>query len=253
LLLSKTVHASSVMEAERLFQSRQYGSAASICAEALELEPDNLDLRILRARALMALRRDEEAKRELSRALRWHPASGEAYRLLGELAIRRGKLKAASTFLRQAVRFSSDENASARGLLDLIESSNQPTVAVEKLPAATATVGCPFSVPAPPPEHVGLGSSNHLTTTATEPARPRARRLAAGSQNESTQEIHLGDRFGRYLVDIGALTPLQLRAALDYHRRAGVRLGAAAVALGFLSEPSVEWAAHDYHAGREPS
>lgn len=243
------MHASSVMEAERLFQSQQYGSAASVCAEALELDPDNLDLRILRARALMALRRDEEAKRELSRALRWHPESGEAYRLLGELAIRRGKLKAASTFLRQAVRFSDDENASARGLLDLIESSNQPTVAVEKLPAATATVGCPFSVPGP--DDIGLGSSN--TVSRTEPAKPRARRVAAGSQNEATSELNLGERFGRYLVDIGALTPLQLRAALDYHRRAGVRLGAAAVALGFLSEPSVEWAAHDYHAGRQPS
>jgi tetratricopeptide (TPR) repeat protein len=242
------VHASSVMEAERLFQSQQYAIAASMCAEALELEPDNLDLRILRARALMALRRDEEAKRELSRALRWHPASGEAYRLLGELAIRRGKLKAASTFLRQAVRFS-DENASARDLLDLIESSSQPTVAVEKLPAATATVGCPFSVPHP--DDLALGSSSSLSTT--DPARPRARRLAAGSQNETTSEVHLGERFGRYLVDIGALTPLQLRAALDYHRRAGVRVGAAAVALGFLSEPSVEWAAHDYHAGRQPS
>ena len=236
------------MEAERLFQSRQYGSAASICAEALEVEPDNLDLRILRARALMALRRDEEAKRELSRALRWHPASGEAYRLLGELAIRRGKLKAASTFLRQAVRFS-DENACARGLLDLIESSNQPTVAVEKLPAATATVGCPFSVPGA--GEIGLGSSKLATTSPTEDARPRARRVAAGSQNEITSELQLGERFGRYLVDIGALTPLQLRAALDYHRRAGVRVGAAAVALGFLSEPSVEWAAHDYHAARQ--
>jgi len=238
------------MEAERLFQSRQYGSAASICAQALELEPDNLDLRILRARALMALRRDEEAKRELSRALRWHPASGEAYRLLGELAIRRGKLKAASTFLRQAVRFS-DESACAQGLLELIESSNQPTVAVEKLPAATATVGCPFSEHGVDP--VGLGSRSLMTTTATAPGRPHLRRMAAGSQNESTAELNLGERFGRYLVDIGALTPLQLRAALDYHRRAGVRLGAAAVALGFLSEPSVEWAAHDYHAARPPS
>lgn len=247
MLYKEGVHASRVMEAERLFQSRQYGSAASLCAEALEVEPDNLDLRILRARALMALRRDEEAKRELSRALRWHPASGEAYRLLGELAIRRGKLKAASTFLRQAVRFS-DENACARGLLDLIESSSQPTVAVEKLPAATATVGCPFS--APGPDQFGLGSTSN--PTVTEPARPRARRIAAGSQNESTAEVNLGERFGRYLVDIGALTPLQLRAALDYHRRAGVRVGAAAVALGFLSEPSVEWAAHDYHAARQP-
>jgi hypothetical protein len=56
--------------------------------------------------------------------------------------------------------------------------------------------------------------------------------------------------FGHYLVDIGALTALQLTAALDYHRRSGVRVGAAAVALGFVSAESVEWAAHAFHVSR---
>jgi tetratricopeptide (TPR) repeat protein len=242
------VHASSVREAaEKLFHAHEYGSAASMCAEALECDPDNLNLRILRARALMALRRDGEAKRELSRALRWHPAAGAAYRLLGELAIRAGKVDAAKTFLRHALRC---KDGPARGLLDLLEGSNQPvdssiqpTVAVEKLPAATATVGCSFSVPLPKVTALDIDAK-------TETDAPRARRLASGSQAE-VQPPAGTVRFGRYLVDIGALTPLQLRAALDYHRRAGVRLGAAAVALGFMSEPRVEWAAHDYHAARQ--
>ena len=83
-------------------------------------------------------------------------------------------------------------------------------------------------------------------------------RVAIGSQHDDkptpspeAAATAQRERFGRYLVHIGALTPLQLRAALDYHRRSGVRLGAAAVALGFLSEPRVEWAAHDYHTTRE--
>ena len=225
---------------QQLFDARQYAACAAACAEALAFDPECLDLRILRARALMAIRRDEEAKRELSRALRWHRATGDTYRLLGELAIRGGKLGAARTFLAQAVRLAPCDHAAA-ALLELVQSSNQPTVAVEKLPAATATVGC--TVPAG--SHPGLGE------------RTQRRRLAAGSQFDAPTAVDgapaaPGDRFGRYLVDIGALTPRQLRAALDYHRRSGVRLGAAAVALGFLSEPSVEWAARDYHTARQP-
>ena len=228
---------------QQLFDARQYAACAAACAEALAVDPECLALRILRARSLMAIRRDEEAKRELSRALRWHRPTGDTYRLLGELAIRGGKLGAARTFLAQAVRLAPQDD-SAAALLELVQSSNQPTVAVEKLPAATATVGC--TVPAG--SHPGVG----------EPTQRR--RLAAGSHFDAPTAVGgapaapsaPGDRFGRYLVDIGALTPRQLRAALDYHRRSGVRLGAAAVALGFLSEPSVEWAARDYHIARQP-
>ena len=53
--------------------------------------------------------------------------------------------------------------------------------------------------------------------------------------------------FGQHLVDCGLLSPLQLKAALAYKRSTGVRLGAAAVALGFLSEPKIEWASLAYH------
>lgn len=217
------MHASSERhEAAELFRTRQYRAAAAVCLELLARDPDDLELRILRARALMALRSDEEAKRELSRAIRLDRRSGEAHRLLGELAIRCGKMDAAATLLRQAVRCAPNDTMAA-SLLELLScsSSIQPTAAADKLPAAAAAVGC------------------------SAPARPR---LAIGSHSDDTQNTApVRARFGRYLVDIGALTPLQLRAALDYHRRAGCRVGAAAVALGFMSEPRVEWAAHDFH------
>jgi len=155
----------------------------------------------------------------LSRLLRCHGETAEVFRLLGELAIRRSKLDAAETFLKHALRMAPDDRKT-RALLELVHSSNQPTVAVEKLPAATATVGC--ALPLPP------------------------RRAAAGSNSERS-----GSLFGLYLVDIGALTPVQLRAALDYHRRVGVRVGAAAVALGYLSAPTVEGAARAFHGHRQ--
>jgi tetratricopeptide (TPR) repeat protein len=225
--------------ANRLLAARDFQGCAQCCAEALELEPANLDLRLLRARALMALGRESEATKELGRVLRWHPESSEGYLLLGQLAARRRKLCAAGTFLGHAVRLA-PEDRRAHDLLELVQRSIQPTVAVEKLPAATATVGCLLD--------------GH-TTEATAPAQPRVKRLAAGSQaelppREEPAPAGLAQRFGRYLVAIGALTPRQLRAALDYQRHTGIRLGAAAVALGFLSEPSVEWAAHDFHAAR---
>lgn len=228
------------LAAADLFRTRQYRAAASVCQEELARDPDNLALRILRARALMALRCDDEAKRELSRAMQINRRSGEAHRLLGELAIRCGKMDAAATLLRQAVKYSPGDTL-ASSLLDLLSCSIQPTAAVEKLPAATAAVGCsvprgPFAGPAGVPPALASGSG-------------RLPRLAIGSHSDDHATAPVRERFGRYLVGIGMLTPLQLRAALDYQKRAGVRVGAAAVALGFLSEPRVEWAAHDFHAG----
>ena len=68
-------------------------------------------------------------------------------------------------------------------------------------------------------------------------------RLAYGTESDRTPK-----RFGEYLVEIGALSPVQLRAALAYQRtKDGIKLGRAASALGFASEPKIEWAAHSFH------
>jgi tetratricopeptide (TPR) repeat protein len=241
LLYTLLVHASrTVAAAQHLFRSQQYTGVAALCADALEIEPDNLELRILRVRALLALRRDEEATRELSRILRWGGETAETFRMLGELAIRRGKLLAAETFLRQSLRLAPAQRKT-QVLLELVRSSNQPTVAVEKLPAATATVGCTLS-----PE------DEALLAPTDEDVAPRAPRLAMGTdytprRSQDQLDGDPADPFGRYLVDIGTLTPVQLYAALDYQRRAGVTVGDAAIALGFASAQLVEGAAQAFH------
>jgi tetratricopeptide (TPR) repeat protein len=282
-----------IAAAQQMYRAKQYTGVASLCAEALEGEPDNLDLRIMRVRALLALRRDEEATRELSKILRWGSETAEVFRLLGELAIRQGKAHAALTFLRQAVRLAPDDSRAASLLEVLVQGSNQPTVAVEKLPAATATVGCtlapdddlahdtagsPASSPVSPISPISIESRDlepeviesmdapmgDVDVAAEAPdviaeyedpdlptheqSRPRTR-FALGTDYSPPQSV-AADLFGRYLVDIGALTPVQLDAALDYHRRAGIPVGAAAVALGYLSAPSVEGAAHAFHLSR---
>ncbi len=258
------MHASrTVAAAQHLFRSQQYTGVAALCADALDIEPDNLDLRILRVRALLALRRDEEATRELSRILRWGSETAEVFRLLGELAIRRGKLHAAETFLRQSFKLDPHERKT-QALLQLVQSSNQPTVAVEKLPAATATVGCtlspeddPLLAPIDEGEAPDVIGEYDAAAAELHDGMPRAPRLALGTDytpqrlRRPPTSADPADQFGRYLVDIGALTPVQLYAALDYHRRAGVTVGDAAVALGFASAPSVEGAAHAFHLTRE--
>ena len=110
---------------EELFRAGRYRHAASRCSEVLVDDPDNLGLHLLRVRALMALRCDEQAKRELGRLLRWRPDSGLAHRLLAELAIRLGKMTAAVTLLKRAVKLSPDDRT-ASSLLELIECLNRP-------------------------------------------------------------------------------------------------------------------------------
>lgn len=245
-----------------LFRARQFPGCVAVCTDALAQHPDNLHLRLLRARALLALRRDEEAQRELRDCLRRDPDFAQAYRLLGELTLRRDELLSAEIFLKEALRIDPSDRDAA-DLLEIVNSLNQPTVAVDHLPAAAATVGCP-SFPKPRrarsrPPRLAQGSAD----------RPR-QRLARGTDSDVADGTSAGadtdvptepeappartrTGFGQYLLKIGVLTPMQLQAALAYHRSARVRVGCAAVALGFVSEPKVEWAAHAYHARHKAS
>lgn len=203
-----------------LFSNRNYSGVVAVCEGAIDDHPDNLHLRILQARALLALRRDTEAQYALSECLQRSPRCPDAYRLLAELALRRDELKSAEIFARESLRLD-PAHPETHDLLGIILSSLRPTAAVEKLPAATAAVSRLSRDPGPT-------------------------RMALGTHSE-----HQGiARFGEYLRSIGALTEVQLNAALAYHRSAGVRLGTAAATLGFMSQPKVEWAAHAYHGQR---
>lgn len=207
-----------------LYGARQYPGVVAACQDALFDDPGNVNLRLLRARALMALRRDAEAQNEISECLRLEPGFGAAYRVLGELAARRDEIESAKIFLHEALRLDPDDTE-AREWLEVVHAMVRSTAAADKLPAAAAVV-------------------DHLS-----PPLPRARgtRPPPDLRPSTLSQLPMASGFGHYLVETGVLTPVQLRAALAYKRSTGLRLGAAAVALGFVSELKVEWASLAYH------
>ncbi len=211
--------------AMELFAARQFPGVVAACQDALADNPEDVALRLLRARALMALRRDAEAQTEISECLRLEPRYGAAYRVLGELAARRDETASAKIFLREALRLDPDDEE-ARAWLGVVEAMVRSTAAADKLPAAAAVV-----------DHLSPG----------RPARARGTQPPPDMRPSTLSQLPVASGFGHYLVNAGVLTPVQLRAAEAYKRSTGVRLGAAAVALGFVSEQKVEWASLAYH------
>jgi tetratricopeptide (TPR) repeat protein len=229
--------------AVELFERGHYPSVVAVCSDALRDEPDDVEIHLLLVRALMALRQDREAHRCLGEVLRRAPSCALAYQMIGELALRGDDLQSAEIYFREALRLDPG-NHEARDWLDVVLGLRQPAAAVANFPATTAAASCPSGA-APPPR----------------PARPgwvpgRRRRLARGTTgNEKMDEsaysgVPRTRGFGRYLVEIGVLSPMQLHRALSYHQASGLRIGQATVALGYLSEQKVESAALAYHRSR---
>jgi len=209
-----------------LYRAREYPGVAVVCADALDHQPDNLHLRILRAKALLALRNDLEAQDELAECVRRDANCVAAFRLLGELGIRRDQPETAAVFLREALRLDPQDAEAEEWLrlaMNMTRRTRQvgatarpplrPAAAAVKLPAAAAVAG-------------------HFSPT------PASRQTPA---------LPVASGFGAYLREIGVLTEPQLRAALAYKRATGVRLGRAVTTLGFASELKIEWASLAYH------
>lgn len=223
--------------AYELYRQRHYSEVVACCRAALGTDPENVEVRLLTARALMALRRDGEAQVEVAAILRTAPKSPDAYQLLGELAFRRDELRAAEIFLREAVRLNPDD-AHSQVLLDIISAMTKPAAAAAKLPAASAAAGPLFSAPAAPKfKAVGTGSGDDPTRVVASRVESIAIKLNAGVSG-----------FGEYLVHAGVLTRAELFEALHLHERERCRVGEAAVRLGFASGDEVEQLARRYHA-----
>jgi len=133
-----------VIEAAReLLAARNYSSVVAVATHALEDDDSDTEMRLLRARAFAALRRDDEAQADLRECLRRRTRCALAYRLLGEICFRRDEYDSAEVFLKEAIRLAPDD-AHSRDLLTVANGFLQSTAAVEKLPAAAAVVDCPF-------------------------------------------------------------------------------------------------------------
>ncbi|MBT8494553.1 MAG: tetratricopeptide repeat protein [Deltaproteobacteria bacterium] len=222
--------------ANELFRSGQYMAAAAICTDALR-KRKSTDWLLLRARVFIAMGESANAERDLRRCLELNPGSPDVRAMLADLARDRDAIRSGEHYTRTARRLDTETGHVKR----LIKGLTRPTAAVEKLPAATAAVG--WNSHAERAE----ADDRKLKRKTTR----KMRRLAEGTTPEAKRPKYTRPkRFGEYLVVTGQLTGVQLRAALAYHRARGVRVGEAAVILGFLSSPKVEWAASSFHKRR---
>ncbi len=129
-----------IATAQELFQCRHYPSVVAVITDALESEPECVDLLVIRARAHIKLRRDLDAQADLRDIIRIAPSCGVAYRLLGELAARRDENESAAIFFREALRLDADDHEAAEWLL-IVETTVRPAAVAKKLPAPAAAAG----------------------------------------------------------------------------------------------------------------
>src|SRR4051794_18254807 len=104
LLTCHLVDRGVIATAAELFECRHYPGVVAMCSDALDGEPENVPLLLIRARAHIALRRDLDAQADLRDIIRLDPQCSTAYRLLGELAARRNENESAAIFFREALR-----------------------------------------------------------------------------------------------------------------------------------------------------
>jgi hypothetical protein len=129
-----------IATAEELLDGRHYPSVVALVSDALENEPECIELLVIRARAHIALRRDLDAQGDLRDIIRLEPQCGLAYRMLGELAARRDENESAAIFFREAIRLQPDDREAA-DWLQIVDASIRPAAVAKKLPAPVAAAG----------------------------------------------------------------------------------------------------------------
>jgi hypothetical protein len=140
LLFLTSVDRGVLATAAELFEGQHYSSLVAMCTDALEDEPECVPLLLMRARARMALRRDLDAQADLRDVIRLDPQCALAYRLLGELAVRRDEYDSAATFFREALHLAPGDREAA-DWLQIAEASIRPAAVAKKLPAPATAAG----------------------------------------------------------------------------------------------------------------
>jgi tetratricopeptide (TPR) repeat protein len=232
-----------------LYDARQYPGVVALATDALEGEPEDPPLLLLRARAHIALRRDLEAQADLRDLIRLDPQCAMAYRLLGELAARRDEHGSAAIFFREALRLDPSDREAADWLL-VVGPDSRPvgariargTRSPDERPTKpfTAARGSGAQVaPAPVAERPPILEVPTITgrpSDAKPPAKPAPRATTRPSRPPELPG------FDEYLVTSGILTRERLRAAQAYQRSMRVQLSTAVVTLGLATPQRIEWA-----------
>ena len=202
--------------AETLFKAGEYERTVEFSQRALKLSPGDIDTRLFYSRALMALRKDVLAQKELRQCIRILPHSGLAYRLLGELSLRKNEYESAKMFLKQAISINHQDHE-AKQMLSIV-SSIKGTPSEELREKATRL---------------------HTTSPPSDISPMPENKLPPPSVKRG---------FGNYLHKVGMLNDKQLEDIIHYHKLHSIRIGQAAVTLGYVSAPKIEWAALAYHS-----
>ena len=178
-----------IATAVELFDARHFPGVVAMCNDALESEPECVELMVIRARAHIALRRDLDAQADLRDIIRLDPQCSVAYRLLGELAARRDENESAAIFFREAIRLNPDD-PEARDWLAIVDVSLRPSAPARKHPTPTAAAR--FPVTRAPVER-GRTASEQPNRTLSAPARTLERpgsqpRFARGTRAPDQDE-----------------------------------------------------------------
>jgi len=145
-----------------------------MCTDAIESEPDCVELLVIRARAHIALRRDLDAQADLRDIIRLDPACSIAYRLLGELAARRDENESAAIFFREAIRLSPDDRE-AHDWLAIVDVSLRPASVAKKLSAPGSSAGRFPVTRAPVERGRSAAGADPAHRTVSAPARTHDR------------------------------------------------------------------------------
>lgn len=246
-----------------------------MCTNALYNEPGCAPLRLIRARAQIALGRDLDAMSDLRDVVRLDPLCNAAFRLLGELSARRDEYDSAAIFFREALRLDPNDREASRWLLVIDRAARLPDPQLggvrfsQTLDAPAPLVLGPISdaeddhptlpfargsdrhgegwpavrlrqAPRPVPRQ-GAVQTTISGPPPTIPPQARPPRLANGSRGNARIPELPG--FSEYLVSSGLLTRERLRAAQAYQRSMRVELSTAIVTLGLATRQRIEWAA----------
>ncbi len=179
-----------IATASELFEARHFPGVVAVCSDALEEEPECVELLVMRARAHIGLRRDLDAQADLRDIIRLAPQRGLAYRLLGELAARRDENESAAIFFREALRLDPADQAAA-DWLQIVDASVRPA-AVAHSPAPAAAAGR-FPVTRAPVERARTATGDEPShRTLSSPARSERpgsqSRFARGTQTPDRDE-----------------------------------------------------------------
>ena len=209
-----------IATAEELFAARHFPGVVAMCTDALEAEPDCVELMVIRARAHIALRRDLDAQADLRDIIRLDPTCSVAYRLLGELAARRDENESAAIFFREAIRLDPSDRE-AHDWLAIVDVSLRPAAVAKHIPAPAAAAGRFPVTRAPVERGRSAAEPNSPHRSLSAPARTIQRpgsqpRFARGTHPPSEHEERPTEPFPRGSARSGDLwkTPTPERREL---------------------------------------